>query len=442
MSDIGANNSSPIHDASYYDYFNETVLLPDLKCRSSNNIGTLFIWAKHEEQSRLFNKEKFYNVLLGKPTHPLFSSIKKIAVEYWNTLGEEAIAYGAPNGECKYRSIAADALNVWYGNNIFNSDDIIFTVGGSTGLHAIFYAIDKIAHGKKIITPKPFYPMYTGYKGDDFRNKLHFIELEQSGYKLTAEALIQALKHIHTSEIGAFLFCDPNNPTGFSVGAKEWKAIASILRDYSNIPIILDEAYVEMTYVHKDEAFLNVAPELKDRVVLLRSATKGLSAAGERFALVATKNKVIYQKIIDFTMALYIHPPISLQHIYSHALQEFKKEDAAELSEFYHKRTQYVYNLLRNNHLHLSDQPHGSFYVLINLKKYLNSDLHPKAAQILGKSKIENDVDIAYHLLFSKEIALAPLSFFGQDRHDGILRITCSEEINDLDIIIQRLVSD
>ena len=42
------------------------------------------------------------------------------------------------------------------------------------------------------------------------------------------------------------------------------------------------------------------------------------------------------------------------------------------------------------------------------------------------KEFIENNIDVAMHLIFEYNIALMPLFFYGNAFNSGLLRITCS----------------
>ncbi|MFX7739893.1 aminotransferase class I/II-fold pyridoxal phosphate-dependent enzyme, partial [Acinetobacter baumannii] len=78
---------------------------------------------------------------------------------------------------------------------------------------------------------------------------------------------------------------DPNNPLGTIIEDSELYSIAEILRKHTDILIILDEAYAEMRLDGQQHmSLLRIAPDLSSRIVLMRSATKALSAAGERMA--------------------------------------------------------------------------------------------------------------------------------------------------------------
>lgn len=89
-----------------------------------------------------------------------------------------------------------------------------------------------------------------------------------------------------------------------------------------------------MVYDKENLSLISVAPELLDRIVLIRSATKGLSAAGERMAVVVTKNKEIIIKLTDYINIAHLNTPISAQYAYSQALLHTNSE-YSEMASFY-----------------------------------------------------------------------------------------------------------
>src|SRR5690606_1534019 len=143
-------------------------------------------------------------------------------------------------------------------------------------LHCIFSAINKRIPDGMIVTPFPHYALYVGPQG---KNRLFPIPvMKEKGYRLTAKSLAQALEAATAeakkrgTKLSTFLLCDPNNPLGTALDEVELKKIAKVLKNYPDLFIVLDEAYAEMRLKGKfSVSLLSVAPELKDRIILMRS---------------------------------------------------------------------------------------------------------------------------------------------------------------------------
>lgn len=275
---------------------------------------------------------------------------------------------------------------------------------------------------------------------------LHPIDITKTGFQLTAEALEESLLHISASEISAFVFCDPNNPCGTTPGEKEWRKIAAILKRFPTVPIVLDEAYAEICFRERHQSLLELSPELAERIILIRSATKGLSAAGERMAVALVPNKQIRSLMLDYLTNVSLHSPVSHHHAYAYAMSQLTIEHKNQLAAFYEKRLSYVHAEITKLGLNFKDrayQPSATFYLLADLSILKGKCLNPKAAHILKKTeknpKIETDLDIAFHLLMERKIAITPLSFFGLAPKACLMRITCSDEIAILEKLIGRL---
>ena len=63
--------------------------------------------------------------------------------------------------------------------------------------------------------------------------------------------------------------------------------------------ILLDEAYMEMSYDPYSSLF-TLASHLHERIVLVRSATKGFSASGERMAVAVVGSARMREKMREY----------------------------------------------------------------------------------------------------------------------------------------------
>lgn len=437
----------------------------------------LNIWAHHlnQETDRSQKKEMIF-AGIGKPSYFINDVFARTAATYWQELvnknsitsnfiagnsfsqeqicneivsADTAVDYGPPEGTLSARNMMALALREWYGPDInIDPEEIIFTVGASSALRMLFRVINASKTPSRIITTLPYYSFYNN---PAHHNTLHFAQvMDEPGCHLTADTLERSIKSaLKLAEndgwnIGAFLFCDPNNPLGTVIGEERWKEIAVVLKSTpQNIPIILDEAYAELNFHSKHISLLKVAPELKQRIIVIRSATKGFSVSGERIAVVLCFNEIWRDKLIQETVFSYAHAPKSLQYAYAKAMSDFSEEKRLALAEHYRFQVDYVQKRVKQLNAHLPDCNHeiaGAFYVIANLGELLGTPIPTSAERALGKSgPIATDNDICYSLLFSDQLMIAPLSYFGVDPHLGYVRITCGAGISQLKNLMDRL---
>ncbi len=440
--------------------------------KSADPLVLLNIWARHldRHEENLF-KQKMIFAGIGKPSYFLNEDVAKTAMDYWSSnfeairlakshltphlspekLTDEiskfstAIDYDLPGGTEEAKQIMALGLTNWYGPTIaIKPDELIFTVGGFAGLTMLFRILREKDPKGKIITPSPYYPFYNV---EGHQNNLQTINvLNKEIYGLTAEVVKEAIEQAEKNHdtINAFLFCDPYNPLGSVVGEQEWTKIASLLRKTpKHIPIILDEAYSELTFFSRHISLLQVAPDLKDRIIILRSGTKGFSASGERLAVLICPDEEIREKLSDETILSYLHAPKSQQIAYARGMFALTEEKRRNLAEHYYVQVKYVQERLRKMGIALPEKAYhveGTFYVIADLSSLFHQQIPPAAERALGKGGlITTDVDISYSLLFEDRVMISPLSFFGSDPRLGYLRITCSGGVSILSELLDRI---
>lgn len=360
-----------------------------------------------------------------------------------------ASGYGNPQGDTEARELMAQAFTKWYDQPI-DKDHVLFTVGDAGALHATFKVINKRVPNGRIVTPFPHYSLYAGADG---QNNLHPIDvMREKGYCLTAKALEQSIANatanaeLDGKKISAFLFCDPSNPLGTVVGADEWRRIAAVLRKNPGIPIILDEAYAELQLNGKKlVSLLHVAPDLRSRMIIMRSATKGLSAAGERMAVAMVFDKQLMAEILSANIGVYGHSSRINQHAYAKAMSQLDDKELETIAVFYRKQVELVNKRIKKMGAAMPDPDHkveGSFYVMADLSELLGAPLSSEAKAAVGNKEFaETDEDVIYNLLFKRKIMICPLSYFGVDKKLGYVRITCSGGDAELTEMMDRIES-
>lgn len=84
----------------------------------------------------------------------------------------------------------------------------------------------------------------------------------------------------------------------------------------------------------------------------------------------------------------------------------------------------------------------GTFYVLADFSDMFGLEIPEEAIRALGKrGQITTDEELTYYLLFQDSIMIAPLSYYGVSEKAGLMRITCSKNLKELEELMDRLES-
>jgi len=351
-------------------------------------------------------------------------------------------------------------------------ENILFPIGGGGGLRAVFEVCDDL-----VVVQRPYYTLYVG---PNSKNKLRTYDtfLKEKG-KVSFGEVIEDIKK-SKKKVSFVLFCNPNNPTGKVISEEEWENIVENLRSLiehdEECCIGVDEAYIELNYsdtpsllefifkklVQIETTLLGKEREkertfyykLLERLVIFRSGTKALSASGLRMAAMIVFNERLRAKLekktqemgslpahlkLAYAMAI-SHFNTRLQGDWLHFLNDFYREQVRHAE----KRAQEIGIAIRNADDQF-DEVAGTFYVCINLRCLIGFSVVEPAIQTqlvrwgLNGKILSTDVDIAYYILAKLRIMIAPLSIFGGNPEEGILRVTCSEGTVFLDKIFDKL---
>lgn len=428
----------------------------------------LSMWTRYlkeeAEKHRIKINKPIISAGMGKPTYPINEHTVKSYLAYWTKIDEttarwrkepdklhesSAVDYGDPRGDKLPRELMSQVMTSWY-DTLVLPENILFTVGRIGGLHIIFETFNTHfadTPNYRVITPFPFYSAYA----NNPNHQLYPIEvMKEDGYKLTAKALEASIKEafeLAEEDLGVprvVLICNPSNPLGNVITQSEMLNIAKVLRNYPDLFVVIDEAYVEMSYVDCP-SLLSIAPDLKERLILLRSATKSLSASGERMAIVIVFNEDLLNEMINKSIAYFIHAPRSAQLSYAETMLQYDKEQQRQMIDFYQKKVAYVSKRLSDMGASMPDPEYkveATFYVLGDFGDLFGLEM-PKSLECVFPQVdlIKTDEDLAYYLLFEEGVMIAPMSYFGLAENSGYVRITCSAHQTELTDLMDRLES-
>lgn len=132
--------------------------------------------------------------------------------------------------------------------------------------------------GDEVIIPGPYWLSYPDLVMLSGGTPVIVDSRLEDGYKITPQALKSAL----SPAVRAVILNSPSNPTGAVYSVDELKALADIIEP-TEAMIVSDDVYEK--FVYDGVAFANIltaAPMLRDRVVILNSASKTYAMPGWR----------------------------------------------------------------------------------------------------------------------------------------------------------------
>jgi aspartate aminotransferase len=329
----------------------------------------------------------------GEPDFDTPQAIKQAAVR---AMEAGFTKYTATGGiaELKEAIIAKykDELNLAY-----TPDEIIVSNGGKHALHNLMQVL--LNPGDECIIPSPYwlsYPEMTKLSGG--KPVIVSTRLEDD-YKLRIESLRQAI----TPKSKILILNSPSNPTGAVYTAKELEAIIAVLQD-TGILVISDDVYEKFVFDGRPFAnVLSVAPRLKDRVLIVNSASKTYSMPGWRMGFAVGPAEVI--KAAARVQGQATSSPNSIsQKAYAFAL----RGDPAVVEEFrksFETRRNLIYEGMSAIKGVRAFKPQGAFYLFVDV-----SELYPRVPGVKGS------VDFCKYLLEKLQIACIPGAPFGEDR--------------------------
>jgi aspartate aminotransferase len=223
---------------------------------------------------------------------------------------------------------------------------------------------------------------------------------ESANFKLTPELLRAAI----TPKTKLLLLNSPSNPTGKVYTREELKKLADVLRDYPHVAVLSDDIYNRLCFNEKIAPhLLHVAPELKDRVVVLNGASKSYAMTGWRLGWALGPKHVIDAMTSYQSQSVSCATAVS-QHAALEAIRNSDQQVAATVDKLKDRRDALIGELEKIDGLKVAI-PEGAFYLWINVAAHMGKTYN---GQVL-----HNCADLAKALLDHEMVAVVPGVEFG-----------------------------
>ena len=328
---------------------------------------------------------------VGEPDFPTPWEIRKAGIL---SLESGKTRYTSNRGLETLREEIGRYVERKYGVSYDAKSEILVTVGGSEAIDACIRAI--ASPGDEIIIPQPSYVCYEPITALCGCKPVIIETKAENSFRLTPKELQAAI----TPRTKALILPYPCNPTGAIMEKEDLEAIAKILRD-TNILVISDEIYAELTFGDKPHTSIASIDGMQERTVLINGFSKTFSMTGWRLGY-ACGPKPIMEQITKIHQFAIMCAPTTSQYAAIEALRNGDEAVAAMREEYDMRRRLIVGGF---NKLGLScREPKGAFYAFPCIRS-------------TGMSSEE----FCEKLLYSEKVAVVPGTAFGESG-EGFIR--------------------
>ena len=344
---------------------------------------------------------------VGEPDFSTPWTVRKTAIE---TLERKRIIYTANAGLADLRKSISDYICKKESVRYNPDDEIIVTVGGS---EAIDLAIRSIVNpGDEVMIVEPCFVCYAPLVELMNGIPVPLVTKAEDKFKLKADELKKAI----TPKTKLLILPYPNNPTGAIMTKEDLEPIAEVLKD-TNIMVLTDEIYSEMTYGRKHFSIISL-PEMKERTIYVNGFSKAFAMTGWRLGYVAAPEPVAKQMLKIHQYGIMSSPTVS-QYAAITALEECENDVANMVSE-YNMRRRFLVDGFNRIGLECFE-PEGAFYIF------------PSIESTGLKSE-----EFCEKLLYEKNVAVVPGNAFGASG-EGHIRISYAYSLKHLTAALERI---
>ena len=291
------------------------------------------------------------------------------------------------------------------------NDEVLVTVGGSEAIDLALRAL--VSPGDEVLVPEP---SFVCYKPDAVLAGGVAVPIETKecdSFKLTKAALKAAI----TPRTKVLILPYPNNPTGGIMDKSDLEAIAEVLCG-TNIMVLSDEIYSELTYGKEPHFSIAQIPDMKERTVVINGFSKAYAMTGWRMGYACGHSDIIAAMTKIHQFAIMCAPTVSQ---YS-AVEALKNGDAdiEMMRKEYNYRRRVIVDGFRKMGLSCFE-PLGAFYVFPCIRSTgLTSD------------------EFCERLLREEKVAVVPGNAFG-DSGEGFIRCSYAYSIENIKEALERI---
>lgn len=352
--------------------------------------------------------EGVISLSVGEPDFKTPWAIRKEAIR---VLEKGRTAYTANSGLAELRRVISEYLLTTIHTQYNPDNEIIVTVGGSEAIDMSLRAL--IAVGDEVLVPEPSFVCYSPIASMCGGVPVPIVTRREDNFRLTAEALREKI----TPRTKALVLPFPNNPTGAVMRREHLEAIAEVIKD-TDIIVLSDEIYSEMTYGGEKHVSFAELPDMRERTIVINGFSKAYAMTGWRLGYAAGPQPIMKQMLKLHQYCIMSSPTVS-QYAAITAMTKCREEVDKMVEEYDMRRRLLVKGF---NDMGLDCfEPQGAFYVFPCIKS-------------TGMTSAE----FCERLIYDKKVAVVPGDAFGKSG-EGFVRVSYAYSVQHLTTALGRI---
>ncbi len=288
---------------------------------------------------------------------------------------------------------------------------VLITVGGSEAIDMCIRTL--VQPGDEVIIPEPCFVCYEPITTLSGGVPVPVPCRAEDAFRLRADALAAAI----TPRTKLLIMPFPNNPTGAVMEKEDLEAIAQVLRG-TNIMVLSDEIYAELTYGLQPHVSIASLPGMAERTVVVNGFSKTYAMTGWRLGY-ACGPATILQVMTKIHQSAIMSAPTTSQYAAITALRDCDLE-IDRMRDEYNMRRRLVVRSFNEMGLHCFE-PRGAFYAF-------------PCIQSTGMTSEE----FCTRLLEKKHVAIIPGGAFGASG-EGYARVSYAYSVEHLTEALKRI---
>jgi len=345
---------------------------------------------------------------VGQPDFVTPWHIREAGIE---SLEKGKTYYTSNSGLNELREEISNYLSRRFGLEYSHKNEVLVTVGGSEAIDMALRAL--LNPGDEVIVPVPSFVCYGPLTTIAGGVPVMLETKAEDDFKLTPESLKSAI----TDKTKVLILPFPNNPTGAIMTKEELEEIAEVIRG-TNIAIISDEIYSELTFTGERHVSIATLPGMRERTVVVNGFSKAYAMTGWRMGYTAAPKEISEQMLKIHQYGIMCAPTTS-QYAAIEALRN-GDGDIEYMAAEYNRRRRFIVDGLRNIGIPCFE-PHGAFYVFPNIGAF-------------GLSSEE----FCERLLHEEGVAIVPGTAFG-DCGEGFARISYAYSVKHIEKALEKM---